>query len=157
MARQLLTQTETDLAISVLMEVDPDEELLLRQLMEPEPFRLFKGSRAIGFGVNEFIEVVSPAIMVIVPWAWAVAMSEFQDQTSDRLRKITRRAFGPKVDPPKLPTKAPETISRGELQALITSELIKYRVRPRQAIEIGETLSSRIIEVKHSKKPQDEF
>ncbi len=74
----------------------PDEVDLCRDLAQMPSIgqRLMSKGGSVGYGANEFLDVVAPYALIGAGWMGSVILDEAKQQTEKRLRTLTKRLFG---------------------------------------------------------------
>ncbi len=145
MSRAVLSQPEVAVATRVIAAVAPAEQPLLDQLIKPRPFEFLRRSGAVGYGVEDIVQVASPYVMVGVAWAWAVVVNDAKAEAEKKIKRVYRRAFGWLAHPPKALDVQSSPATEADVRTLVLDRLIEIGCTPEEAISLSRAISREVV------------
>ena len=146
MSRAVLSQPEAAVAARVIAAVAPAEGPLLEQLIRPGRLEFLRRSGAVGYGIEDIVQVASPYVLVGVGWAWAVVANEAKVQAEEKLKRLTSRAFGRKAEPPKALDGQPPKVTEADLRSLVLDRLIELGCTADEAVRLSRAISREVVD-----------
>ena len=124
---------EQQTVLEIVESMRPEERFLASDYFDASLRRRFLRGSPVDFGLEADLNLITPAVTMVVMWAFGVVKGEAQPALEERLRKAARKVFKIKdpAVPPELPT--PTTPAHGsstepDLTARLVTLLTDYGV-----------------------------
>lgn len=99
--RSDLSSDEQALAEALIMQVQPDELQVLRELCVRPPRFSGKLGRSFGYGVESGLDLIAPYAIVVAVWAMGIVRDEGKRITEARLRRLVQRLLHEEMEAPE--------------------------------------------------------
>ena len=140
-----LSEREQNMVLEIVSELQPEERFLAADYFASSNRRRFFRGSPVDFGLETELNLITPAVTMVVMWACGVVKGEVRAILEERIRDVVRKVF--KVKDPVLPPKPPSpsapkehTVAKQDISAL-RAELIKYGVALGLAPQMAEILA----------------